>query len=301
MHHPFRLLLAGAVDYAGLFPPAGLDMPAAVRNYADYLKFPDRWALGRFVVPVARLGELESAAAGLLPRSPSQDAWQLAVLLATGSREELDGLGEFNCRHAAEGAPATSADVVELKADSVESVERAMAAVPAYLTVYIEIPINRDPADLIAAIGRAGARAKVRTGGVTPDAFPTPRDLVRFLRACADAGVPCKATAGLHHPLRASYRLSYEPDSATGVMYGFLNLFLAAAWLRAGMSDADAERLLEERSADSLRVSDGGIEWRGHRLDADALRLARADRILSFGSCSFTEPVSELRALGLAP
>jgi len=301
MHHPLRLLLAGAVDYAGLFPPAGLDMPAAMRNYADYLKSTDRWALGRFVVPAARLGELENAAAGLLPQNPSPDPWRLAVLLASGSREELESLGEFNCRHAAEGAPAVSGDVVELKADSVDSIERVMAALPRYFTAYIEIPIHRDPADLIAAIGRSGARAKVRTGGVTPDAFPAPRDLVRFLRTCAGAGVPCKATAGLHHPLRASYRLTYEPDSATGTMYGFLNVFLAAAWLRAGMSDADAERLLEEQSAESLRVSDWGIEWRGHRLDADALRHAHADGMVSFGSCSFTEPVSELRALGLTP
>jgi hypothetical protein len=82
-------------------------------------------------------------------------------------------------------------------------------------------------------------------------------------------------------------------------MYGFLNLFLAAAWLREGMSDAEAERLLEERSAESLRFFDAGVEWHGHRLDADAIRRARAESIVSFGSCSFTEPVRELEALGL--
>jgi hypothetical protein len=82
-------------------------------------------------------------------------------------------------------------------------------------------------------------------------------------------------------------------------MYGFLNLFLAAAWLREGMADADAERLLEERSAESLRFSDEGIEWRGHLLEVDAIRRARAEGIVSFGSCSFSEPVSELETLGL--
>jgi hypothetical protein len=82
-------------------------------------------------------------------------------------------------------------------------------------------------------------------------------------------------------------------------MYGFLNVFLAAAWLRDGMADADAERLLEERSADAFVISDAGIAWRGHRLDADALRRARTEAIVSFGSCSFTEPVGDLRALGL--
>jgi hypothetical protein len=299
--HPFRTLLERAVDYAGLFPPAGLDMRAAASNYAEYLASPDRWALGRFVVPVGRLGELETAAADLLPRAPSRDAWPLAVLLGSGSREEIEQLGEFNCRHAAEGATAMSGDVVEVKADSTEAVERIMSAAPHYLTAYIEVPIQQDPSSLIAAVRRHGGRAKARTGGVTPDAFPASRDLVRFLRACTSERVAFKATAGLHHPLRASYRLTYEPGSSTGMMYGYLNVFLAAAFIRQGMSDADAERLLLETSAEAFLVSDSGIEWRGHRVDVAALERARLDGIVSFGSCSFTEPVGELRALGLDP
>jgi hypothetical protein len=111
--------------------------------------------------------------------------------------------------------------------------------------------------------------------------------------------VPFKATAGLHHPLRATYRLTYEPGGPTGTMYGYLNLFLAAIWLREGMSDADAEALLQEGSAESLRVSEDAITWRGHRLDAQAIQAARTQGITSFGSCSFTEPVEELHALRL--
>jgi hypothetical protein len=297
--HPLRLLLAGAVDYAGLFPPAGLDMPEAVRNYRDYLASPDRWALGRFVVPVSGLGEFEQAADRLLPRAPSPDAWPLAVLLTSGSREEIERLGEFNCRHAAEEAPAASGDVIEVKAESVEAVDRIGTVVPRYLTTYVEVPIQRDLGDLIAAIARHGLRAKVRTGGTTADAFPSPGDLVRFLRECIAADVTFKATAGLHHPLRAVYRLTYAPDSPTGTMYGYLNLFLAAMWLREGMSDADAEALLQEGSPAALQVSETAIAWRGHRLSADAVRSARDSAITSFGSCSFTEPVDELHALGL--
>ncbi len=296
---PIRFLLAGAVDYAGLFPPAGLDMAAAVRNYRDYLESPDRWALGRFVVPVGRLAEFEQAADRLLPRAPSPDAWPLAVLLAAGSREEIETLGEFNCRHAAEDGPAASGDVIEVKADSVDAVDRVAAVVPRYLTTYVEVPIQRDPSELVAAIGRNRLRAKVRTGGVTADAFPSARDVVRFLRACAAAGVAFKATAGLHHPIRATYRLTYEPDSPTGTMYGYLNLFLAAIWLREGMSDADAERLLQEGSAEALAVSEDAITWQGRRLDARTIQDARTAGITSFGSCSFTEPVEELHALGM--
>jgi hypothetical protein len=297
--HGLHTLLQGSIDYAGLFPPAGLDMAAAVAGYAEYRRSADRWALGRFVVPAPRLGELEAAAADLVPSAPSADAWPLAVLLGDAGAEEIRALGEFNCRHAAEGAPALSGDVVEVKADSVAAIERIAAAVPRYLQAYIEVPIAGDPAPLVAAIGRAGARAKVRTGGVTADAFPVAADVARFLAACTAAGVAFKATAGLHHPLRAEYRLTYRPDSASGTMYGFLNLFLAAAFLREGMSRDDAVRLLEERDPAAIRFAGGGVEWRGRRLEAGALQRAREQGIVSFGSCSFTEPIGDLRQLGM--
>jgi hypothetical protein len=271
-----RVLLHDSIDYAGLFPPA---------------------ALGRFVLPVTRIGEFESAAAELLPRTAA-DRWRIAAL-AGGSLEELQALGEFNCRHAADGAPAVEADVVELKADSVAAIEKTMRAMPSFLQAYFEIPIDQDPGDLIAAIAGTGARAKVRTGGVTAGAFPSTENLLRFLVSCTGARVRFKATAGLHHPLRAEYRLTYEPDCESGTMYGFLNLFLAAAFLRAGLDRRDGARLLEERSIEAFRFEGRELSWNGHRLDREVLHRARRDAIVSFGSCSFTEPLADLRSLGL--
>ena len=295
-----QTLIQGSIDYAGLFPPAGLGMAAVVANYAEYRRSGDRWALGRFVVPAARLPELEVEVASLAPVSPA-GAWPLAVLLADGSAAELHAIGEFNCRHAAAGATALSGDVVEVKASSIADVERLAGVIPRYLQTYVEIPVREDPAALIAAIGRAGFRAKVRTGGVTADAFPAAADLARFLAACAAAGVACKATAGLHHPLRAEYRLTYEPAGARGTMYGFLNVFLAVAFLREGLSRDDVVQLLEERDPAAFRFDGEGVEWRGRRLGSDALRRTREEGVASFGSCSFTEPVGDLRALGLLP
>jgi hypothetical protein len=295
-----RTLLAGSIDYAGLFPPAGLDMAASVRQYADYRSHPDAWALGRFVVPSARLAELEREAAPFAPAAPPAgsraDPWGLSALLGADAPRELEALGEFNCRHAAAGAPALSADVVEARADSVEAVDRLLAAVPRWAQAYVEIPLDRDPVPLVAAIARRGGRAKARTGGITPEAFPSAEAVARFLRACTDAGVPFKATAGLHHPLRAEYRLTYAPDSPRGTMFGFLNVFLAAAFVHHGMGNADVVRLLEERSPEVIRFAGNAVEWRGHRLDQGAIAAARATGIVAFGSCSFTEPVGELQA-----
>jgi hypothetical protein len=292
-------LLRESIDYAGLFPPAGLGMAQAVANYASYRSGPDAWALGRFVVPAGRLVELEQAADELLPQSPTSNGWRIAALLGAEPAREIEAIGEFNCRHAADGAGAAAVDVVEAKAASPGTAERLLSRIPSYLQPYVEIPVARDPAPLASAVAKAGGRLKVRTGGVTPDAFPSAGDLVRFLRAARDAGVPFKATAGLHHPLRAEYRLTYDPGSACGTMFGFLNLFLAAAFVGTGLDDTAAERLLEERDRQAFRFDAGGVEWRGRRLDLDDIRQARESVIISFGSCSFTEPIGDLQSLGL--
>jgi hypothetical protein len=174
-----------------------------------------------------------------------------------------------------------------------------MHLMPSGLQAYFEVPIDRDPGMLVAAIGRLGGRAKVRTGGVTRDAFPSTASLLRFLQSCVGARVPFKATAGLHHPLRAEYRLTYEPGSPTGTMFGFLNVFLAAAFLADGMDESEAALLLEEKSPSAFEFDRRGITWRNHRLGQDALDEARRDVIVSFGSCSFTEPIEELQALNI--
>ena len=290
-------LLAGSIDYAGLFPPAGLSMAATVTRYAEYRAGPDAWALGRLVVPVTRLAELESAAEPVAPRAPAEP-WRVSALVGGNAAAELDELGEFNCRHAAAGTAALSADVVEAKADSAAAVDRLLDVIPRWAQAYVEVPLATDPAPLVAAIARRGGRAKMRTGGVTPDAFPTAAQVLRFLRACTEAQVPFKATAGLHHPLRSEYRLTYADDGPRGTMFGYLNVFLAAVLLRSGLTDADALALLEERLPTAFRMTAQTIEWRGYRADRAAIEAARRDGIVAFGSCSFTEPVEEIRPIG---
>src|SRR4051794_23711208 len=65
MTDSLRALLSGAIDYAGLFPPAQLPLTQAYYNHVEYLWSPESWLLGRFVCPAARLPEL--AALGPLP------------------------------------------------------------------------------------------------------------------------------------------------------------------------------------------------------------------------------------------
>jgi hypothetical protein len=292
-------LLANSIDYAGLFPPAGLAMSAAAANYAAYREGEAAWALGRFVVPAARLSEFEKAAATLLAARPAGEAWRLAALFGADPAADLRAIGEFNCRHAAGGAGAAAADVVEAKAGDVNAVAALLDHMPEYLEAYVEVPVDRDPALLVRAIAGRGGRAKIRTGGVTPEAFPSAAAIARFIAACVKAGVPFKATAGLHHPLRAVHPLTYAADSPRGRMFGFLNVFLAAAFMSHGLDSTAAVLLLEESDPSSLRITEDAVEWRGRRLSAEDIASARVQTIVSFGSCSFTEPLGDLAALGL--
>jgi hypothetical protein len=286
-------LLHGLIDYAGLFPPAELGMPAAVASFGSYRAGEHCWALGRFVLPASRLPEFEAAVAPCLPVAGAP--WKLAALAGLSLPADLGAIAEFNRRQAGRAL----VDTVELKAGTPEAIAAALAAIDGQLDTYIELPIAQDPAPLLAELARRGGRAKVRTGGVTADAFPAPADLLRFLRRSLEAGVPFKATAGLHHPLRGAYRLTYQPDSACATMFGFLNLFLAAAFLEHGLGWADALALLEEAAPEAFHFDDGGLSWRSHRLDETELRHTRRRSALAFGSCSFTEPIEDLQALGL--
>jgi hypothetical protein len=285
-----RALLAGAIDYAGLFPPAALSMNDAVRNYAAYRDGSDAWALGRFVVPVARLHEFADAAGALLQDTAPK--WRLSAVAGSAGADDWQAIETA-------GALGAVIDALELRVRTPDEIRAASWKVAKSLHVFFEIPIDADPTRLIGAIARVGGKAKARTGGVTPDAFPPAADLARFIVTCARAAVPFKATAGLHHPVRATYSLTYEADSPRGDMFGFLNVLLAAALARAGLGVPDVARLLAERDAHAFRFDADGVQWHNRRLSLRTLADARATLALSFGSCSFTEPIAELEQLGL--
>jgi hypothetical protein len=183
--------------------------------------------------------------------------------------------------------PLSVLGVDEQKAANADDVERIAREAKGRI-VYVEI----NDVGLLPAIARHRLRAKIRTGGVTADAFPAIDDVAQFLRACKSAGVAFKATAGLHHPLRCVKPLTDARDAPTGTMHGFVNVFLAAAMLE------HADEILREDDARAFAFEDDGVSWRGQRVSTDALRTMRRAFATSFGSCSFEEPIADLQALG---
>ncbi len=295
-------LLTGIVDYAGLFPPAKLDMAPVVRNYAEYIESDRAWMLGRLIVPVARLEEFEHAAADALPTVDGAQPWMISALGGDDLDADLRAIDDFNRRHANAAEGLAIIDTLETRAETTSHVDQILRRLGDSLTAFVEIPIADDPRGLIASLAAEGVAAKVRTGGVTESAFPTVETLARFVLYCAAANVPFKATAGLHHPIRAPHRLTYEPDSESGVMHGFLNVFLCAAFARgAVLTDAEAREILNETDPHAFQFEESGVTWRDRRLTIDQITKTRQKFAASFGSCSFEEPADDLAALGLLP
>lgn len=308
---PIHALLQGLIDYAGLFPPAKLDMPASVRNYERYLQSQHAWMLGRFILPVSRLEEFRTASRGVLPTSGEDDEpWPLSVLIDGELDVDLDAIYAFNREHAIESNGLAVIDAVEIKvpleggSPSATFVDETLDRVPDELFPFFELPApgmgGADIRGCLAVLSDADAAAKLRTGGVTPEAIPASAHVAEFILACAGADVPFKATAGLHHAVRAEHGLTYEPNCPRSIMHGFLNVFIAAALAKQARISAETlTRVLEERDPRAFVFTDTRVTWRDHALGMDQIEDARHGFALSYGSCSFEEPVEELGALKL--
>ncbi len=186
-----------------------------------------------------------------------------------------------------DGALSVLTDTDTPRAAALETKRVVRAARP----VYCEVSTAE-----LDDVKRAGYLAKVRTGGVKPEAIPSITAVADFIRTCADQRLAFKATAGLHHPVRAEHALTYEPDAPRAVMHGFLNVFVAAALAWHG--DRNLEPVLTETDPTAFRFDDRA-HWRDRSLSAEQVRDARTNFAHAFGSCSFEEPVRDLETLGL--
>lgn len=241
-----KAILTHLVDYAGLYPPAALELPAAAEKYRSYLLSPESWMLNRIV----------------LPSTKTIDAnWRVTLLVESDP-----------------GPLPPQVETLETKIPAKFS-----------LPTYCEVPLWKVP---------PGAYAKIRTGGLTPDAIPSTEHIAGFLLEAAARRLPFKATAGLHHPVRSLRPLTYAANAPHAVMHGFVNVFIAAAF---AWHEGEREFLLDllnDVDPHAFAFRDDGLSWRGHSLSTEQVEEARRSFAHSFGSCSFDDPVSDLRELG---
>ncbi|MEP6591267.1 MAG: hypothetical protein ABJC19_08785 [Gemmatimonadota bacterium] len=291
-----RAVFEGIVDYAGLFPPASLTMDDAVAAYSDYRYSPESWMLGRFVVSATRLAEFGASIDRLEAAVTSDAPWRVSAVLGAALPAELAAIDRFRTEWDRRGVLV---DAIEHRVATVDQVQAVGASVPREYLRFLEFPPDGPHDELATASAAIGAYAKIRTGGTSPDLFPTPQQLTDFLVAVTSRSLPFKATAGLHHPLRGSFPLSYEPAAAHHPMYGFVNVLLATAELLRGDDGTKAHAILTELDPSTVHHEAGAITWRGIRYRAEELAAVRRLAFLGFGSCSFREPVEELHAMAV--
>lgn len=291
-----RILLSEIIDYAGLFPPARLAMPDAVINYATYQNSNYRWMLGRFIVPVGRLDEFIDSARDFFSHDHKNGVWRLSVLASDDVYDTVRKVEDFNAVH----APAVMIDTLEVKAASTKEIEKISEAIPDNFSNFFEIPIGDDFADLVSALAVHDQSAKIRTGGVNSEDFPKSAQIIRFIRTCMAANIRFKATAGLHHPIRCFRPLTYESNSAKASMHGFLNLFLATGFARQGFKPPVLEEILEEEFEEVFVFDGNGAYWqKDHFINIQEIEELREKAAVSFGSCSFEDPISDLQEIGI--
>lgn len=306
-------LMRSAVDYAGLFPPASLPIAEVVANYSNYLKSAERAMLGRLIVPALSLEDFKLAAASLIPNDSVTPAWRISALLPPveiqpGSLDTrkfdsaIEAIYTFNQHYHSNQNVGAVVDCIEVKTSSIEALNASVERLPTGISSFLEIPDLTNPTPMIAAIAQVPNEkkvfAKVRTGGVTPDLVPMARNVARFIRSCASHGVGFKATAGLHHPIRAQYRLTYQSDSPVSYLFGFLNVFVAAMIaFEHDVSEDVLEEILTTEDASRFGFDQNQLAWDDLAVKGDRVDSIREQGIVSFGSCSFVEPTTELHQL----
>lgn len=297
-----RALLAHSIDYAGMFPPCQLELDPALENQAQYLRTNDSWMLSTFVLSIDQFGAAKRLLSQFDPAHPLR-------VSALGPRTENEGAFREALARTNVAVRSLSAHNVDLIAvtqlemflprDADSALLNESGSILGTLPVFWEAPPDRAE-ETITLVAEFNSNAdaptfgyKLRTGGVTADAFPTSIQIAQALVTPATHQVPIKFTAGLHHPLR-QYR-----DEVQTKMHGFLNVLGAAVLAAEHKWDASQTALmLEDENADSFSFDDEFFAWRNWKIDTGRLQYRRKF-VTSFGSCSFDEPREDLRALNL--
>jgi hypothetical protein len=287
---------AALVDYAGLFPPASLQMAESVAQYRRHRSGSHAWVAGRFLCRASQLSEL--AAVATADFSAGEVPWEIGVIFDATPGESAALAVDFQ----AEMEPVMSiasaeAKLVEPTPDAVGPLLDAMTSVAPDVVSFVEVDRSASvtaQVELIAdALGRRRrvGGAKLRCGGTTVDSFPSPHEVAEFIIVSTNQRIPFKATAGLHQPIR-----HFDPALGTE-RHGFVNILMAAAIAEAGSDSETIEKIVADTDPDSFSLTATFASWKGHEIPGSALRRARRSGFVAYGSCDFDEPIEALEQL----
>jgi hypothetical protein len=302
IQHPNTEFFRSIIDYAGLFPPAALPLNEALAKYSRYLRGDDKEYLSHFVIPVAKFDEVSSELQSLF----TQELPLSLSVLSSALHKDFATILEFLSR----GDGAFVLGAIEAKfnpqgdlASQLKECAEVYPQLPADCTTFYEIPacsgweerLGEAVSALCSARNdlRANVGFKLRCGGLSAEMIPSVDQVATALLKCADAKIPVKFTAGLHHPFR------HKNTALDCMFHGYMNLFFAGMVVAAGeRSFTTITEFIDETDSSNLMLSNEKLSWKGQELTAEKIRVARKESVISFGSCSFEEPIDDAKNHG---
>lgn len=286
--------MAGLIDYAGFFPPAQLDLETSLNNFGLYLNREYGWMLSRCILPCNELENIKH----------DYDFRYSVIVSSAVTAEEIESLSKFSKNIAMievniADSGNNSAQCTEMLAHIISRLELADLS---NIRLFIEANQIEPVVDAIrqcngsqAGSGSISAAGyKLRCGGATSKAYPAVERVAEAITTCCNSKIPFKFTGGLHQPLR-----NYHPAMAT-MQHGFINIFGASMLYAANrLPTEQIIECLEDEDATNMHFTDEQFSWKSYTLSTSEIRALRENRIVSFGSCSFEEPLEGLAGLGL--
>jgi hypothetical protein len=314
-----KLFTERLIDYAGLFPPANLLLAQAFNNYIVYTQGHYNWMLSKFIITVKKLSELS----GLMEEMNIKSKVPLSLISSGGENADkflknlkwdIEAIKEFLNKN----SNSLSFDVFEIKipqgldlANKKDNLKVLINSVNneieqnfgKNIQTFYELTVDNNfdyelinTIDTISEFRRSGKNAgfKFRTGGMDPSVFPTSDKITAAMFTCLEFEVPMKFTAGLHHPVR------HFNEVQDIEMHGFLNVFGAGILAYCcDLVEEEVVEILESQEAYDFEFDEEGFNWHDFSLSNEKITEARKKFMVSYGSCSFDEPIDDLKMMDL--
>ncbi|MFT4552287.1 MAG: hypothetical protein ACI9S8_000912 [Chlamydiales bacterium] len=306
-----KAFLKGIIDFAGMFPPAKLALKDALGSFGTYLRTDEGIMLSHFLCPMSSLNDLGyhmKTYSGPTPLLISAIGSPIKKGSAFSSTlgDDLNAIIDFHGRIEGKAIvkmyetklPCTQTSTTHLTVDIVELLQN-------HVSPFFEISLEDNWREIIAQVAeafhateqefRAGGLptgVKLRCGGVKQSAFPSVEEVASFIAACREHCVPMKFTAGLHHPFR------HDCPKLKCKNHGFVNVFAAGilAWVH-DLTQDDISEIVADENPDNFSF-DEGFKWKNLSASSQEIEKIRKQIFPSFGCCSFTEPLKDLKTLG---
>jgi len=329
MHSSFTAFMHGLIDYAGLFPPAKLPLKQAFKNYLRYQNEADVWILAKFICPVKMLKGLL-----IYEKDLKDNFQDISLTVLPSAVETRDGYLETFSEEIQEiklflqkMEQNICIEALEIRIfpmlltiDSSPSLhlflneiyERLISAGISNVKIFFELNQSEHWVDKVKQFSEEIALfnqnmieneiseqkviggLKLRCGGEKPENVPSPDEVAQTIHTCAVTGIPFKATAGLHHPLR-----HYDTALRTKV-HGFLNIFGSALLaFHHQLTSSEIQSIILEEDSTQFIFNGDLFQYKQWYIHTDQIQTLRKELVISFGSCSFDEPREDLVELGL--